>query len=199
MTDVAINIPDADSISVDVIEKAAAVADIQEQPVDVSLQAPTTVIVTMAGEEPIEVSIENLQQVVVGINDLPAIDVEILSGVGPAGPTLPRIEISITASEPIAIGDPVTITGYVGDSSDVTHAGKIAGIAITTAEPGFSAKVATEGEVTNSAWNWTAGDIIYLNGKALSVTPPAAGFLQEIGEAKNNHVIYVNVQSSIIY
>lgn len=81
----------------------------------------------------------------------------------------------------------VTSSGEVADSNQPTHENHVMGI--SEGSIGFTAPKADWGDVTisgrieNQAWTWTPGGAIYLNGTALSQTPPGVGFVQRMGWA----------------
>lgn len=95
--------------------------------------------------------------------------------------------------------DVVTVDGKIADQSQVTHAGRVAGIAITAPEAGFPVDIIFHGDLENPAWSFTEGDILFLtaNGK-LTTVAPGSGFSQVIGSAKSPTKILVNLEEPIL-
>ena len=106
--------------------------------------------------------------------------------------------VKVEAVEAVSAFDAVTAGGEVADSANTLHAGRIIGVAVADTAIGFMIKTVNEGEVSNPAWSWTQGNIIFLNGKTLSITPPSTGFRVIIGEAVAPTRICVKVSESII-
>lgn len=92
----------------------------------------------------------------------------------------------------------VTVDGKVADSSVVSHVGRVAGIALTAPAAGFPVDCIFHGDIENPAWAFNEGDSIFLNGTALSSTPPASGFSQAIGSAKSPTKVVVNIEEPIL-
>ena len=110
-----------------------------------------------------------------------------------------RVRVSIVAHESINQFSVVTNTGYHADSSNLLHRGRVKGIALTSIANLTSGYVISEGVIDNPAWTWTTGQIIYLNGTSLSITPPTTGFRVIIGEAITATKLYVHISESILY
>lgn len=87
----------------------------------------------------------------------------------------------------------VISTGKPADSSNMGHFGKVIGMAPAAIANGFSGSIVESGDVTNPAWTWTTGDLIFLNGTSLSTTPPSVGFAQYIAIAKGPTVVVVEL------
>jgi hypothetical protein len=104
----------------------------------------------------------------------------------------------IAASEDIPAFAPVNIRGEVADSTQNADFGKVVGVAAAAIATGFVGSVITFGTLTNSAWSWTAGSTIFLNGTTLSQTPVAVGFSQAIGVAKSSDTIFVSLSDPIL-
>lgn len=111
-----------------------------------------------------------------------------------------KISGLIEAQENIAAFKVVTITGYIANSANVFHKNIIAGIALEAVSTGFNIKVIKEGEITNPSWTWTKGDKIYLNGTALSTTPPtgSGNVVTMIGKAISTTKIDVKIFPSVL-
>jgi hypothetical protein len=117
-----------------------------------------------------------------------------VSGGGGGGAT-----VEIVSVEPVAKYSPVCSDGRVADSNDLSSLGRVAGVsADEAAGPGFPFKVQVVGEISNEAWSWSAGDIVYLNGTGLSTSAPASGFIQRIGAAKNSSTIVINLSDPVL-
>ena len=117
----------------------------------------------------------------------------------PAVSTAGTDTIQLLATSPIAAYDLVNIDGTVADSAVVAKRNKAVGIAIAAIAAGFFGTVQTFGEITNPAWTFTPGEIIYLNGTALSGTAPATGFNQIIGQAKSATILELNLKQATRY
>lgn len=108
-----------------------------------------------------------------------------------------NIKTTILANENIVAYKVATTTGYNADSANSGHNGRIAGVTVTAINSGFAGQVVSEGEIQNDVWTWTIGNVIYLNGTNLSITPPISGFRVIIGEAVDTNKIYVNISECI--
>lgn len=108
------------------------------------------------------------------------------------------VRANFTAQENIPIYRVVTSTGFITNSSTLGHRGKVLGISDTETISGFIGTALVVGEITNSGWSWTAGDIVYINGTSLSTTPPTTGFLQRIGVAVASDRIDIQIQQSVL-
>lgn len=117
---------------------------------------------------------------------------------GPAGPPGPSATVSITATESIPAFSAVTSTGKVANGGNTAFYGKVIGIALVAIANGFSGSVAEAGEVTNPAWTWSAGDLIFINGGVLSSVAPSTGWSQAVGTAKSPITIIVDLSPPIL-
>lgn len=88
---------------------------------------------------------------------------------------------SVVVTENILAYECVNSDGSKTDSAVVGKRSKLAGLALQNINNGFSGDIITEGIVTNVAWLFLKGDVIFLNGTFLSTTAPATGFIQRIG------------------
>src|SRR5947208_8144271 len=77
--------------------------------------------------------------------------------------------ITVVASADIPAFSVITINGQRADSSNLAHITKVMGITKAAVLTGFPVEVATEGEIENVSWTWNVGDVLYLNGTALSI------------------------------
>jgi hypothetical protein len=117
---------------------------------------------------------------------------------GPAGPPGSSEEIEIAATENIAAFVAVIVTGKMANSSTLAHYGKVVGIARQATAKGFIIPIVISGTLTNPAWTWTAGNVIFLSGAGLSTTSPVTGFTQSIGVAKNPTTIVIELGEPIL-
>ena len=109
-----------------------------------------------------------------------------------------KLKNRIIAAENVPIYTVITYKGNLADSSNTAHRTVIAGITKEAINNTFSGSVVTEGEIENSSWTWTKGDNLFLNGTALSTTPPSTGFVIKIGEAMSATKIFVRITESIL-
>lgn len=105
--------------------------------------------------------------------------------------------IPMVATESISAFSAVTITGKVADSNNAAHLGKVIGLAPAAIADGFSGDVQTTWLIDNPAWQWSAGDRIYLNGQGFS-TVPGGLFVQAVGVAKTPTTIFIEIEPSIL-
>jgi hypothetical protein len=83
---------------------------------------------------------------------------------------------------------------YAADSSDITHAQKVVGLATTSAITDADISVQSIGIITNIGWSWTPGDkIYYTDAGTVSTTLPIAGFVQQIGVASSATTITIDL------
>ena len=88
----------------------------------------------------------------------------------------------ITAFQPVALVNGLVVAA---DRSIPAHCNRVIGIALnSTAGPGGTIQVATQGIVTNIGWTFTTGERLWvgLNG-AIETTLPTSGFVNGIGHA----------------
>ena len=105
---------------------------------------------------------------------------------------------TVTVSESIAQGEVVNSDGSKANSATVAKRNKAVGIANAAIANGFSGAVITDGIITFGSWAWVAGDIIYLNGTALSTTSPTTGFTQKIGVALSATIIELKIGEAVL-
>ena len=123
---------------------------------------------------------------------------EIGLGTARVGAEIATIIITIVASENVPAFRVITSGGNIADSTFIAHRGRVVGITLEAIASGFSGLVAKEGKVENPAWSWATGDILYLNGTALSTAAPSSGFSQAIGVAKNATTVIVRLGIPIL-
>jgi hypothetical protein len=106
--------------------------------------------------------------------------------------------IPFVANDNISAFQVVTSNGKIANSSNVAHKNKIIGISLTDVLIGFSGTAIGFGIIQNSAWTWTIGDKIFLNGTSLSITAPATGFSLLIATAIAIDTLDIIMQPSIL-
>lgn len=116
---------------------------------------------------------------------------------GPAGAAGSDIDVLVNDLS-IPAGSPITVTGHLANSNNLSHYGKVVGITRTDATLGNIVSVATDTELVNSSWSWFPASVIFLNGTSLSVTPPTSGFSQQLALAKNAETIVVQLEPSVL-
>ena len=107
------------------------------------------------------------------------------------------VKVIVIATENIAAFKVATIKGKNADSANLLHMGNIAGVMLGAVATGFAGQAVAEGTIKNSAWTWTIGDVLFLNGTALSTVAPVTGFRVVIGYAVTADTIYVDISECI--
>ena len=130
------------------------------------------------------------------------IGVKIIDGrgeeeVGVAGGTADQIIVEVEAAENISKYQLVTSDGLIANSGTTAHKNKVIGVATADTLTGFMVPVLTYGELENLSWAWSTGSV-FLNGTAISSTPPSTGFSKIIGTIKAPTKILVNLEESIL-
>lgn len=116
--------------------------------------------------------------------------------VGGGTGTADQIIVEVEAAVDITKYQLVTSDGLIANSSTTTHKNKIVGVATADILTGFMVPVLAYGELENLSWSWTTGSV-FLNGTAISNTPPSSGFSKIIGTIKTPAIILVNLEESI--
>jgi hypothetical protein len=106
--------------------------------------------------------------------------------------------VPVTAIDTIVKYNLVTTDGLNADSSNVSHFGKLLGLALVNIAPTFVGRVQVYGLLINALWSWSVGDNIFLNGTILSNTPPTTGFLVQIGYADTPTKIIITMENRIL-
>lgn len=106
---------------------------------------------------------------------------------------------TVVASESLGGHRAVTIDGYYADATNIAHAYKVMGITTGAVTIGATATIKTFGEITESGWNWTIGEPVFLstNGN-LTQTPPVSPSLCVImGKPKNATTLIVDISETV--
>ena len=101
------------------------------------------------------------------------------------------------ATEDITIYQVITSNGKVANSNTLNHRSKVIGISKTTTVTGFTGQVQIGGVIENPGWALTPYENVFLNGTAVSNTPPATGFTQRIGKALSATKIIIDIDEPI--
>jgi hypothetical protein len=104
----------------------------------------------------------------------------------------------IVAAEDLPAFSVVTVGGHIANSSNLTHIGRVAGIAVGDIALGESGLIELEGEITNPAWSWVPNSKLFLNGSGLSAVAPATGFAQMIAMARSDQTIIIRIGDPIL-
>lgn len=115
--------------------------------------------------------------------------------------TSPSADLLVSYVSTVAIAkyDPVTSNGQIADSNVIGHRNKLIGLATESVLALYGSTAIAIGEVTNPAWSWTIGDIIFLNGTTLSKVPPVTGtslYSQVVGVATKTDTIDIDIKQS---
>lgn len=117
--------------------------------------------------------------------------VNFLGPVSLLGPTVIN-NVSILGTMPAGLVIAVVASGLVvADSSDLGHAGRVAGVSTGTT-------IVTSGELSFGGWSFTRGDILYLTPVGVMATGvPVSGFQQRIGVATSSTSVIVSLNDPI--
>lgn len=108
------------------------------------------------------------------------------------------IMTEVVTAEDFAGFEVINGDGTIADSAVITKRNKAIGIITGPYLTGFTGEVITQGSIENSAWSWTAGDRLFLNGTSISTVAPVAGFNQLIAVAITPTIIEVDIKQSIL-
>lgn len=106
--------------------------------------------------------------------------------------------VSVLANVNITKYDVVTSDGYIADSTVTVNRRKIVGISTETFLIGNYGNIQTIGEIQNTAWAFTVGFPVFLNGTTLSHTYPVIGFGQRIGYAIRVNTLDIDIGLSVL-
>ena len=146
-------------------------------------------------EETIEVTIENICTSGSGSGDMTKIVYD--SNNNGVVDSSESIILTIVANESIPQFQLMTSTGYIADSSNLAHINRVSGISINAITQNTSGEVLAYGKITNTNWNFTTGNILFLNGTAISETAPTSGFICQIGKVVNSNTILIDIKDCI--
>jgi hypothetical protein len=102
-------------------------------------------------------------------------------------------KVIIKATADIARWGVVNSYGQQADSGDGVSENHIIGVTEGAIRNTAYGEATYSGVLFNDQWSWTPGAAIYLNGTALSETPPSAGFVAQIGLAITPESIFINI------
>ncbi len=126
--------------------------------------------------------------------------------VGPQGaPGAPGdlVDTNYFAGEPLG-GQRVVIVGddsklYYADSANLTHFNRVLGVTTGAVILDARASVRIGGPMTEPTWNWDLRKFLYLGSNGLlTQTPPAAGFLLQIGWPISPSCIMIEIQMPLL-
>lgn len=90
-------------------------------------------------------------------------------------------------------------TVAAANAENETHAGRVVGISLHSADAGKRVIVADTGMIENYGWSLVEGKIYYLStGGNISVTPSEIGFVQKIGVAVNEYTLFLQIEGAVI-
>lgn len=150
---------------------------------------------------PIEVTIQSTGERIVAGS--PQVRIITAGKVGPSGPAGDDELISLIAATVLS-GQRVVTTDINGeaiyaDKDTPAHVSKVLGICLTAATVGASVDIRTFGELTEPAWNWNAGEPIYLSTNGtMTQTVPLTGFLLQVAFALTPTSIFVSLQQPFV-
>jgi len=101
--------------------------------------------------------------------------------------------ISIVAAQTILPYTVVTADGYIADSTNNAHYGKVIGICIAGGAIGTSIQVQFSGKVTKPSWGLSIGPAM-LNGTSIGVRASFTGFAQRLGNTIATDTIVLGLQ-----
>jgi hypothetical protein len=140
-----------------------------------------------------------MDNITVNITEIPEEITVQVSSIGEQGPNGLNGNLSeIVASESLTAFSVVNGDGTKSDSTNILKRGQAIGIVTENINSGFSGEVVLFGEITNNSWNFTAGQILYLNGTTISATAPSTGFIQRLGVAITSIKIDLQIQQTIL-
>jgi hypothetical protein len=91
-----------------------------------------------------------------------------------------------------------TADGHIASSANLGQFNKVIGMVREDVPSGAIGLAVVDEEVTNPAWSWSPGSKLFLNGTALSVTPPATGFSQMVAVARNAQIIIMKISQAVL-
>ena len=98
----------------------------------------------------------------------------------------------VTLQESVGPYAPVTVTGFLANSGNMSTFGKLLGLTATGGQTGDTILVYAQGEITAPGWAWQPGSILYLSGTQLSAQIPSVGYVQQVGVARDATTVEVH-------
>lgn len=123
---------------------------------------------------------------------------------GPIGPPGPAGGVTIQKAAAQALSGHKVVRPAPGDELDIasaddaSDAGFAIGVTIGAAEAGATATAQTAGELVEPSWSWSIGPVFLGLAGALTQSPPAAAFLQQIGVAVAPDRLFINIRPPIL-
>ncbi|CAN5462910.1 hypothetical protein BH20VER3_BH20VER3_00960 [soil metagenome] len=108
------------------------------------------------------------------------------------------LSVAFVADGDVDVFQLVTVTGEPADSENLSHRGRVLGVALEATLDGFAGRAAIDGEIVNPAWSWSPGQKVWLNGTALSASPPITGFSQQVAVAKSATTLVVQLEPPVL-
>ena len=189
---------------VEIVEAPPIVVQVLESEIEVS-EAEAEVSVAVVNPPPISIEIQEETTQVVEASTEEVVIVEPAS-VGMQGPPGEPGDLIVTdhlAGEALG-GHRGVIVGsdnklYYADQSNPAHFNRVLGITTGAAAQDNPASVRVGGKMTEPSWNWDLDKFIYLGTNGLlTQTPPAAGFLLEMGWPINSTTILVDIKLPVL-
>lgn len=120
----------------------------------------------------------------------------------PAPAPAPAERLALIAAQPIIAYKVVTTDaqgrGIYADAGTAAHVDQVIGLAATAAQAGGEFSVADGGVVTNSGWNWSSGQPLFLGLNGDIVTQPVGVFSLQIGFAKSSTEVFVRIGRGVL-
>ncbi len=106
---------------------------------------------------------------------------------------------TVVAAENLGGHRIVTVEGYYASKDNLSDKFKILGMTTGAVVSGDDASIITHGFITESSWNWTVGNPIFLDANGLlTQTPPIGGFRMIIGIPQTSTSMFVDISEPII-
>lgn len=106
---------------------------------------------------------------------------------------------TVVASENLGGHRIATVEGYYASKDNSSDKFKILGMTTGAVVSGEAASIITHGFITESSWDWTVGNPIFLDTNGLlTQTPPTGGFRMIIGIPQTSTSMFVDISEPII-
>lgn len=178
---------------VQIIEEEAAISRDPDPEVRLSVIPPPAHVI----------QVEELKQIVeVSGEQVVIIEPSSVGLQGPPGQPGDLVLTDYLAGEALG-GNRCVIVGmdnkvYYADQANPSHFNRILGITTRAAAQNDPASVRVGGEMTEPSWNWDLDKFIYLGSNGLlTQTPPATGFLLELGWPINPTTMMVDIKQPV--